>query len=447
MNRRGPIRYTWSGDAAIAYQIVGDGPQDLLYLPGWGSNLDVRWQLPEHARFLDRLGSFARLISVDRRGRGCSDRVSPDEHVPLEQHVEDLLRVIDAVGTDRVSILAVETSSYAAVQTAISYPDLLGSLVLYRPIVRGVGEGPAQIPPDQYDAFVRSLRAMDSWDDWTRVFVRDTNPTLAGNERIVAGLASLMRCTSGPGSLSGELFALRELDLDPVLPQVRAPTLVLSRPASSDEAHADALHVVSRIPGAELRELPGVDGYAWADGSDAFLEEVQHFLTGSRRLPAPERVLTTVLFTDLVDSTAAAAGLGDAAWRELLERHHAVARATLRAHRGSEVDTAGDGFFATFEQPARAVACATELADLIGELGLQVRIGLHTGEVEVIDGKVGGLAVVIGSRIASTADAGQVLVSQTVRDLVVGSELSFDDAGEHELKGIPGRWHLYRVAT
>ena len=444
-----PIQYTWSGDFAIAYQVVGEGPIDLVYLPPWASNLDGNWQWSHHARFLRRLASFSRLILHDPRGWGCSDRYAPGQAPSLQDHVDDLFAVIAATNASRPAVFANADSGEIAMLAAATRPESLSSLVLFNTSACefATDDEPWWSEENRNEEVLDSIRRATNWDDWSRMFVRDGLPSHADDEQAIAWFATLQRLTEGPGAVLTHLAAHHHRDVRSRLADITAPTLILSRGSAEWKVKGSA-YMAERIPNTTLSRLPGEDVYAWAGDWGPVVDEIQRFITGTVELPEPDVTLATVLFTDLVDSTVQAAALGDRGWTEVRERHDRTIRNLLRQHRGREVKTMGDGFLATFDIPARGVRCAIDIVREITDMGLEIRAGLHTGEVETDeDGDVSGLAVAIGARVGARAGAAEVLVSQTIKDLTAGSGLAFEDAGEHELKGVPDRWRLYRVLS
>ena len=429
------MKYARSGDVAIAYQVIGDGPLDVVLVPDWVSNLVWAWHTPYWRNFYERLGSFARLIVFDKRGTGLSDR--PRFFPDLETRIDDLCTVLDAVGSERTALVAAQEGCWMASLFAATYPERTRSLALYHPWL-GCSDSRLSSPSEDDMLDLRETWGTNQFADDN---LQDT-PTLFGDEDYRRWYRDWIRLSASPAGAYAFWKAMSEVDFRDLYPAVRVPTLVLYR-AYRPEARDMYGDVASLIPDSRLVELLG------EDYQGIFLEdparEIEAFL---RELPThaePERVLTTVLFTDLVGSTERVSELGDTRWRELVERHHELVRQTLRRYRGTEIDTAGDGFFATFDGPARAVRCARAIQAEIAELGISTRAGVHTGECELIDGKPGGLAVVVGARISSAAEEGEVLVSGTVKDLVAGSGIAFDDRGEHQLKGVPGEWRLYAV--
>jgi pimeloyl-ACP methyl ester carboxylesterase len=440
-------RYARSGDVSIAYQVVGEGPFDLVYVPGFVSHVELRWTVPSFARGLEELAEFARLILFDKRGTGMSDPVvgAPT----LEARMDDLRAVMDAVGSQRAALLGVVEGAPMSVLFAATYPDRTAALVLRNgfPRTMWAPDYPWGRTEEQYRNDVeRELRIYGRRSDAQRI----VEEMASWEQEDAPAIADYLRWSASPGTLDALARMNREIDVRHVLPSIRVPTLVLHGTQDAIVPLDAARWMAEHIPGARLVPLPAASRLHFGRGTDAVNAEVRTFLTGLHEsgilAPVePDRVLATVLFTDIVDASGKAAELGDRAWRELLERHHALVRQRLARFRGVEVDTAGDGFLASFDGPARAISCATAVIEAVRGLGLEVRAGLHTGECELLDGKVAGIAVHTGSRVASQAAAGEVLVSSTVKDLVAGSGLNFQDRGTHELKGVPGEWRLYAV--
>ncbi len=441
--RRPETRFAKSGDAHIAYQVVGTGPPDLVYVPGWVSNVELNWQEPSYARFLTRLASFARLILFDKRGTGLSDRV-PDQELPtLEQRMDDVRAVLDAVGSERAALFGVSEGGSMCALFAATYPDRTVALVMYGSYARR--QRTADYPWGQSEEdLAASLREIEQgWGGPVGRAVRA--PSAADDERFMQFWASYLVQSASPQAALTLARMNSEIDARPILSAVRVPTLILHRTGDRMVRTEEARYLSEQIPGAKLVLLAGDDHLPWVGDQDAVLDEIEECLTGIRRGPELDRVLATVLFTDIVDSTKKASELGDARWKELLRAHDERVRTELSRFRGVEVKTTGDGFLATFDGPARAVGCAQAIAESVRNLGIEIRAGCHTGEVELLAGDLGGIAVHIGARVAALAGAGEVLVSSTVKDLVVGSGLRFDDRGLHELKGVPGQWRLYAV--
>jgi class 3 adenylate cyclase/pimeloyl-ACP methyl ester carboxylesterase len=428
------IRYARSGGVSIAYQVVGEGDVDLVYVAGFVSNLVYAWETPHWRRFYERLAERFRLILFDKRGTGLSDLGG--QFPALETRMDDVRAVLDALESSQAVLLGSHDGCSMAALYAATYPERTRALVLFHPV--------AYEPSAQSETIRQDLAHLrDTWGtrELADEILAEGSPSLAGDPDYGEWFANWLRVGASPSVAYALNRAWYETDLREVLPSIRVPTLVLYRDTHSEPAR----DVADRIPGAKATRVSGTDFLQiWL--SPEVPDEVERFVAGEPVVEVPDTVLATVLFTDIVGSSAKAAELGDRAWRELLEQHHALVRRELARYRGEEKDTAGDGFFATFDGPARAIRCADAIVAGVGGLGLEVRAGVHTGECELHEGKVAGLAVVIGARVAAAAQGGEVLVSQTVKDLVAGAGLELADRGEHELKGVPGTWHLYAVA-
>jgi pimeloyl-ACP methyl ester carboxylesterase/class 3 adenylate cyclase len=440
-------RYARSGDVSIAYQVVGDGPFDLVYVPGFVSHVELRWTVPSFAESLRELASFSRLILFDKRGTGMSDRVAGAP--TLETRMDDLRAVMDAVGCRRAALFGVSEGAPMSLLFAATYPERTAALVLRAGFPRTLWapDYPWGRTEEQYRQDLERQLCIFGSRDEARAHVRSLAPWA---EDDLPAIVDYLRWCASPGALEALVVMNKEIDVRHVLPAIRVPTLILHGTEDTVIPIDAARWMAERIPGAELVEVPGGGHLHFAQDTPAFHAEIRRFLTevwetGAWEEAEPERVLATVMFTDIAGSSERAADLGDRAWRELLERHHALVRRQLLRYRGQEVDTAGDGFFASFDGPARAIRCGCAIAETVHELGLEVRVGLHTGECEIASGKIAGIAVHTGARVASCAAAGEVLVSHTVKDLVAGSGIRFVDRGSQELKGIRGEWHLYRV--
>ena len=436
-------RYAKSGDVNIAYQVVGDGPVDLVYVPGWVSNLEVAWEHPGMSRFYRRLAAFSRLILFDKRGTGLSDRVAL-EHLPtLEQRMDDVRAVMDEVGSERAVVMGHSEGGNMCVLFAATYPERTEALVTIGIYVKRVWspDYPWAPTPEARQEWLDSLA--EGWGG--AVDLATLAPSVAGDEVFTRWWSRYLRMSAGPQAAVALGRMNTQIDVRAVLPTIRVPTLVLQSVGDRDVNVEEARYIAARIPSARLVELPGSDHLPWTSEQDALLDEVEAFVTGERPRVRPDRVLATVLFTDIVDSTAWVGRLGDAGWRARLEEHQRMVRGELERHRGREVKTTGDGFLATFDGPARAIRCARGIRDGAGRLGLAVRAGVHAGECEVMGEDVGGIAVHIAARVLDQAGSGEVMVSRTVKDLVAGSGLEFEDRGESELKGLEGSWRLYAV--
>jgi class 3 adenylate cyclase len=430
----GDIHYARNGGIAIAYQVVGDGPVDLVYVPDWMSNLVFGWEAHYWRSFYERLARSFRLILFDKRGTGLSDH--GPHFAALETRMEDLRTVLDAAGSSNAVVFGAHEGCGMAALYAATYPERTRALVLFHPVARGPGTEDRDIQQD-----LSEIR--DRWgeQEWCDELLRTGCPTLYANEDDRRLFANECRVGASPTVAYALNKAHFETDLREVLPAVRVPTLVLYRQAPFD-TEGDALDVAARIPGARAMRVSGTDYFGLFLSLD-IADEIERFVAGEEAPAVPETVLTTVMFTDLVGSTERASALGDRRWRELLSQHHALVRRELAHFRGQERDTAGDGFFATFDGPARAIRAGDAIVAGVKDLGLELRVGVHVGECELHDDKPAGIAVNIGARVAALAEPGEILVTGTVRDLVAGAGLSFDERGEHSLKGIPGVWRLY----
>jgi class 3 adenylate cyclase len=436
-------KYVNTGGISIAYQVTGDGPMDLVVVPGFISHLELDWTNPWNAEWLRGLESFSRLIRFDKRGTGLSDPVPGI--ATLEERMEDVHAVMDAVGAERAALLGISEGGPMSILFAATYPERVSALVLYGSFACGGATPDPEQGGLRLDNYPAVLKVIDDWGEGriTELFA----PSVVSDPAARRVIGAYERSAASPGMARALIRGAHELDVRPVLPSINVPTLVLHRVDEQVAPVEAARYIARQIPGARMIELPGSDHVPWVGDRQRLLHEIEEFLTGARQLHESDRILTTVLFTDIVGSTEKAAELGDSKWRELLERHDAIAKDRVETFRGRVVKNLGDGMFATFDGPARAIRCAESLCDSIGsELELEIRAGVHTGECEAIGDDLGGRAVHIGSRVASQAQPSEVLVSGTVKDLVVGSGLAFEDAGEHELKGVPGTWRLYRVA-
>jgi len=445
---RPDVCYAHNGDVAVAYQVFGEGPVNLMCVPGFVSNLYWNWELPEFRRMLTRLGSFARVVILDRRGIGLSDRLYPQDLPSLEVVMDDVLVVMDAAGVERAAVFGWQSGATLAALLAATYPARVSQLVTF-----GLNPCPLEKPGwphswsrSEWEDYLGELRQGWGTREWVQRqiarFGPDSGPSWVENW----GLA-MFQLSANPATAEAVERLDMETDIRAVLSAIHVPTLLLHRPEAVTMPPEITAYVAAQISGATEVALAGRDDPPYSGDTDAVADEVAAFLTGERHGPSPDRILSTVLFTDIVGSTQRLAELGDARWANLLAQHDDLARREIERHRGRYIDSTGDGLLATFDGPARAVRCAQALGAAVGELGLDIRAGCHTGEIELAGDNIRGLAVHVGARVGALAHAGEVLVSSTVKDLTAGSGLQFEDAGEHELKGVPDRWHLYRVLS
>ena len=425
----------------VAYQVVGSGPPDLVLVSTWFSHLEARWELPSFTHYLRRLAAFSRLISFDKRGIGLSDPVPLDRLPLLEGWMDDVRTVMDAAGSERAVVMGANEGAMMAAFFAATSPDRVSALVLANATARPAWapDNPSGVPAEVFDALVASVD--ESWGEGLTVAA--VNPSIAGDQAIRAW-GRFQRLAASPAVAPAVIRMLNELDVRAILPTVRVPTLVVSRRDALFGA-ASGRALAELIPGARFVEVPGSD-YGLALGDvDVVVDEIEEFVTGSRPPHDVERVLATVLLTDIIESTKRAVELGDRAWRTLLDAHEEVTRREVDAHGGVIADFTGDGVVATFDGPARAVRCALTLRDHVHALGVRIRAGVHIGEIERRTGDVAGIGVHIAARVMALADADEVLVSRTIKDLVAGAGLRFEDRGMHELKGVPEAWHVFRA--
>ena len=443
--RTPPTQYARSGDVSIAYQVVGDGPIDLVVVLGFATHLELQWEIPAFARLFERISSFSRLILFDKRGTGLSDPVA--EVPTLEQRIDDVRTVMDAAGSERAALFGVSEGGPMSVLFAATHPERVTALVLHGAMGRTT-EAPDYPWGSPADALRESAAEFIApyWGQQSEGIVELFAPSLVGDPEVLELTARMERSAASPAMVQQIFEMFLDVDVRAVLPTIRVPTLVLHRRGDRVVNRRAGEELAAQIPGARYVELPGIDHLPWAGDSEAVLGEIEEFLTGARSVPEPDRVLATVMFTDIVGSTERAAELGDARWRELLSAHQAAVRRELTRFRGREVKTLGDGSLATFDGPARAIRCGHAITEAARPLGLEVRIGLHSGEVELMEEDVGGIAVHIAARVGALAAAGEVLVSSTVKDLVAGSGIEFVDRGAKPLKGISGEWRLFAAA-
>ena len=437
-------RYARNGDARIAYQVIGDGPFDLIAVPGFVSNVEYLWEIPGVAAILERFASYARLITWDKRGTGLSDPLlrSP----PLEERMDDMLAVLDAAGSEQAALFGVSEGGPLSILFTATHPQRVSALVTYGAAPRHAWAPDYTwgIRPEQYNDAAKEA-VLDRWGDG--VLLELFAPSYRDDERMREVWGTYQRLGASPSMGLATLLAMMEIDVRDILPSVRVPTLLIHRAGDRAIPAKSSRFMSERIPNAKYVELEGEDHLWFVGDVDAIFDEVEGFLTGVRRNVVRDRMLATVLFTDMVDSTRKVAELGDRRWRELLTEHDALVRRELERFRGRELKTIGDGFLATFDGPARAVTCAGAIRDRAHSLGITVRAGVHTGECEVIGDDIAGVAVNIAARISALAGPDEVLVSRTVTDLVYGSGIEFKDRGRLELKGVPNTWHLFAATT
>jgi class 3 adenylate cyclase len=443
MAERPSTNYVRSDDVHIAYQVVGEGPFDLLFVPGFVSNIDAIWQSPEQSAFFQRLASFSRLILFDKRGTGMSDRSS--QVFSLEQRMHDVQAILDAVGSKRAALFGISEGGPMSLLYTATYPERTAALVLYGSYAKRswTPDYPFGWKEEQWQAVLDDFE--HHWGSPQSLGLTMRAPSVANNPDAAERVASYYRSAASPGAAIAIMKMNREIDVRNILSATRVPTLILHRTHERVLDVAHARYMAQQIPGAKLVELAGEDHQPWLGDRDAVLNEIEKFLTGKHQAVEPERILATVLFADIVGSTERAAALGDRTWRELLENFYVKVREVLEQYRGREINTSGDGFLAAFDGPARAIRCAGAIRDALRVLKLEVRCGLHTGECELVGSDLAGIAVHTGARVAGLAAPGEVLVSQTVRDLVAGSGLSFEDRGAHTLKGVPNVWRVFRA--
>jgi pimeloyl-ACP methyl ester carboxylesterase len=434
------IRFASSDDVQVAYHVVGDGPVDIVYVQGAWSHLEVEWELPAYRRFCELLGEFARVILFDKRGMGMSDRVPGA--TSLDVRMDDIRAVMDAAGSESATLVGASEGGPLAMLFAAAHPERTNSLVLMGAEVRERRDEEWPWGEASDEEFEASMATVPDWWGKTSTFVGHFAPSQEVTPWLLDWSARLMRNANTPSSAEAFFRMAFEIDVRDILPSIQVPTLVVHAEGDRICHVENGRYLARHIPSARFVELPGADHLPWF-APDRAIDEIREFITGHRVPLTPDRVLATVLFTDIVGSTNQAARMGDGRWRSLLDAHNATVRNELARFRGVEVNTSGDGFLATFDGPARAIRCAQAITHQVEQLGLQVRTGVHTGEVERVDNDVAGIGVHIGARIAKLAAPGEVLVSGTVRDLVAGSGLEFADRGTQELSGVPGHWRVF----
>jgi class 3 adenylate cyclase/pimeloyl-ACP methyl ester carboxylesterase len=437
------IRYVKSEDGYVAYQVFGHGAFDIMFIGNWASNIEVMWEHPSMARYMNHLGHFARVICFDKRGAGLSDPVPLGALPTLEHWMDDARIVLDAVGSEETALIGDAEGGPMAMMFAATYPQHTRALVLVNTFAKMLraADYPIGMPEEAGE------RLLQIWERaWgTGIVLELSAPSVADDPEMQRWAGRYMRLSAPPAACTRMYRWVLQVDVRSVLQSIQAPTLILHRVDNRHYRVAMGRYLAEHIPGAKYVELPGADWYPPFVNSQPVLDEIEEFLTGARPVPAQDRILATVLFTDIVGSTDLAARLGDQRWLDLKAAHDGLVRTHLDRYRGKEVTTTGDGFLATFDGPARAVRCASEIASSAQSLGIKIRAGLHSGEVEIQDGQIAGIAVHIAARVMALADAGQVLVSGTLKDLVVGSTIRFFDRGSHSLRGIPGEWRLFQV--
>jgi class 3 adenylate cyclase len=442
----GRTEYTRSGNVHIAYQVVGDGPVDLIFVPGWVSHVERAWESPDNARFLERLSSFSRLIMFDKRGTGLSDRVPIDQLPTLEERMDELRAVMEAAGSERAAVFGFSEGANLSALFAATYPEKTHSLIMFGSFAKRLWIpdhpwGPTMEEREkEYELIIQ---------EWGKMMdVAHYAPSKIGDEAFLHSLVDYFRNAASPGAAVALLKMNTQIDIRNILPTINVPTLVLHRTDDHDASVEGARWMAGQIPGATFVELPGSDHLVWAGDQKSVLDEIEEFLTGERPVPLANRFLATILFTDLVESTQSVHQFGDEAWRRMIDRHDSICQRTIGRYRGRLVKTTGDGIHATFDGPGRAVICAKEIADLVSqELGLAVRAGLHTGEIELQGEETVGVAVHLAARVAALAGPHEVFVSRTVRDLVSGSGIAFEDQGVFELRGFPEEWQVFKVVN
>lgn len=436
-------RYARSGNVNIAYQVFGSGPIDLVLAHGWVSHIEYAWEEPSFARWLTRLGSFARVIQFDKRGTGLSDRVVESELPPLEQRMRDVQAVMDAAGSERAAIMGISEGGPMTALFAATYPERTAALIMYGTYARRIWSPDHYWMPtmEQRQRFFNSI--IETWGgDFDLATIA---PSMAADPHFKQWWATYLRMGAGPSAALALARMNTDIDVREVLPSIQTPTLVLHRRDDVDLDVRGGRYIAGHIPAARYVELDGVDHLPWVGDAEAIASEVQEFITSTRQASAPDRVLATILFTDIVGAIEKASTLGDRYWRNLLDRHNLLVRRELERFNGREVKNTGDGFLATFDGPARAIRCASAIVRALQEVGIPVGAGLHTGECELIGDNISGIAVHLAARVAAKASGGEVLVSSAVKDLVAGSGIRFQGRGVHVLRGVPGEWRLFAV--
>lgn len=438
-------RYTRSGDIHIAYQVVGDGPMDLVYVPGWVSNVELCWDDPDYARFLNRLASFSRLIMFDKRGTGLSDRVPNNQLPTLEERADDLRVVMDAAGSEQAALFGVSEGGNLCAFVAATYPERTTALIMAATFAKRVwsADYPWAPRPEQRKGEVAQVER-----DWGKAMdLERYAPSRAKTDPdFVARMTTYFRRSASPGAAAALLQMNTQIDISGILSAISVPTLILQREADRDVNVEEARWIASRIEGAKLKVMPGDDHFPWLGDQDLLTAHIQEFLTGEMPVHAPSRVLATILITDIVGSTETARQMGDTAWKELLNAHDAMCRRVVGSFAGSHLKSTGDGILATFDGPGRGIACARRIVAEAEAMGIGVRAGLHTGECELRGEEISGVAVHLSARISALAERSEILVSRTVRDLVAGSDVSLEPRGAFRFKGFDEEWPVFAVS-
>lgn len=437
-------KYARSGEANIAYQELGSGPPDLVYVPGWVTNVEVMWEDPGLAGFLRRLSSFSRMVTFDKRGIGLSDPVPVGEVPGLDQRVQDLLAVMDDAGVEGATVFGHSEGGTTAIACAAWHPDRIERLILFGSYAKRLRSDDYPWAPTLEERVAESKAFEERWADPSEI-ASHYAPSRAQDTAYIQWIGRWLRLSASPKAAAALNDASTQIDVREMLGGIRAPTLLLYRIEDRDVHIEEGRYIASRIPNSRLVELHGADHFFYTGDTEPILQEIEEFVTGYRANAEPDRALATVLFTDIVRSTDLASAMGDRRWRDLIDRHNSIIRSELARWRGNEVVTTGDGFLARFASPVDAILCAFRLVKAVEPLGVEIRCGIHTGILEFMEDDVTGLAVNIGARIMDLAGAGEVFVSRTVRDLVTGSGFDFEDRGEHELKGVPDRWNVFEV--
>jgi pimeloyl-ACP methyl ester carboxylesterase len=437
--------YAKNGDIHIAYQVFGEGPFDIVFIPGFISNVEWYWEAPPIAQFFERLAAFSRFILFDKRGTGLSDRVPVSELPTLEQRMDDVRAVLDAAGSRQAVVFGISEGGPMAALFAATYPERTGGLILYGAMAKWLRSPDYPLAPD-HEGFEGRGRFAPMVENWgTAESLKWFAPTVAEDEHVKQWWAMFLRLGASPAASVALAEMNLSIDIRPLLSAISVPTLVLHRSGDRIATVAEGRYLAEHIAGARFVELPGTDHIPAVGDVDSIINEVQEFVTGERGIVEPDRVLATVLFTDIVDSTVRVVEMGDQRAQDLLEMHHALLQRQIDRFHGRRIKSTGDGVLATFDGPARAIRCTLAIVNEVRRLGIEIRAGLHAGEIDLVGDDVGGIAVHIAARVMAKAGANEVWVSSTVKDLVTGSGITFGDRGAHSLKGVPGEWQLFKV--